>query len=72
MVQPIETILGHSLPPESRHAITFHFPGWDIIPRFSKGDPELMMKLKSIYPRLGVLFATGEVRDCDSDKPGRV
>ncbi|KAK4128938.1 PLP-dependent transferase [Parathielavia appendiculata] len=50
-VKQINTELGHSLPPEAPHNITFHIPGWDTAKALRRGDPELMAKLVSIYPR---------------------
>ncbi|KAJ4296124.1 hypothetical protein N0V88_004826 [Collariella sp. IMI 366227] len=50
-VKQITTELGHSLPPEAPHNITFHIPGWATAKALRRGDPELMSKLSSIYPR---------------------
>ncbi|KAL2126488.1 hypothetical protein VTI74DRAFT_825 [Chaetomium olivicolor] len=52
-VKQITTELGHSLPPEAPHNITFHIPGWDTAKALRRGDPELLGKLSSIYPRFG-------------------
>jgi cystathionine gamma-synthase len=49
--EPITTELGHSMPPEGPHTISLHAKGWDVALRFRDGDPTLMAKLKSIYPR---------------------
>ncbi|KAK4105895.1 PLP-dependent transferase [Parathielavia hyrcaniae] len=50
-VKQINTELGHSLPPEEPHNITFHIPGWDTAKALRRGDPDLFSKLVSIYPR---------------------
>ncbi|KAG7292636.1 hypothetical protein NEMBOFW57_002672 [Staphylotrichum longicolle] len=52
-VKVITTELGHSLPPEAPHNITFHIPGWDTAKALRRGDPELLGRLASIYPRFG-------------------
>ncbi|KAL2183811.1 PLP-dependent transferase [Thermothelomyces heterothallicus CBS 203.75] len=52
-IKQINTELGHSLPPEAPHNITFHIPGWDTAKALRRGDPELLSKLSSIYPRFG-------------------
>jgi hypothetical protein len=52
-VKQINTALGHSLPPEVPHNITFHIPGWDTAKALRRGDLELLSKLSSIYPRFG-------------------
>lgn len=50
-VKVITTELGHSIPPEVPHNITFHIPGWDTAKALRRGDPDLLAKLSSIYPR---------------------
>ncbi|KAK4248466.1 vacuolar transporter chaperone 4 [Corynascus novoguineensis] len=57
----INTELGHSLPPEAPHNITFHIPGWDTAKALRRGDPELLGKLASIYPRFGPWCEVREV-----------
>ncbi|KAK4205224.1 putative cystathionine gamma-synthase [Triangularia verruculosa] len=52
-VKLITTELGHSLPPEQPHNITFHIPGWETAKALRRGDPNLLSKLTSIYPRFG-------------------
>ncbi|KAH6854205.1 pyridoxal phosphate-dependent transferase [Chaetomium sp. MPI-CAGE-AT-0009] len=52
-VKQINTELGHSVPPEAPHNITFHIPGWDTAKALRRGEPELLSKLTSIYPRFG-------------------
>ncbi|EAQ92846.1 hypothetical protein CHGG_01081 [Chaetomium globosum CBS 148.51] len=59
-VKQINTELGHSLPPEAPHNITFHIPGWDTAKALRRGDTELLGKLTSIYPRFG---PWGKVRE---------
>jgi len=61
-VKQINTELGHSLPPEAPHNITFHIPGWDTAKALRRGDPELLSKLASIYPRFGPWCEVREVR----------
>jgi hypothetical protein len=61
-VKQITTALGHSLPPEAPHNITFHIPGWDTAKALRRGDPELLGKLASIYPRFGPWCEVREVR----------
>ncbi|KAK4140319.1 uncharacterized protein C8A04DRAFT_32197, partial [Dichotomopilus funicola] len=58
-IKQITTELGHSVPPEAPHNITFHIPGWETARNLRRGDPELLGKLVSIYPRFG---PWGEVR----------
>ena len=60
-VKQITTALGHSLPPEAPHNITFHIPGWDTAKALRRGDPELLGKLASIYPRFGPWCEVREV-----------
>lgn len=50
-VKPITTEFGHSLPPEGPHTITVHAVGWDIAMKFRNGDPAIMTRLRSVYPR---------------------
>ncbi|EGS19096.1 uncharacterized protein CTHT_0057200 [Thermochaetoides thermophila DSM 1495] len=52
-VKQISTPLGHSLPPEAPHNITFHIPGWETARALRRREPELMDQLESIYPRFG-------------------
>ncbi|KAK0748270.1 pyridoxal phosphate-dependent transferase [Apiosordaria backusii] len=52
-VKVVTTELGHSLPPEQPHNITFHIPGWETAKALRRGDPNLLSKLSSIYPRFG-------------------
>ncbi|KAK4192784.1 putative cystathionine gamma-synthase [Podospora australis] len=52
-VKVITTELGHSVPPEAPHNITFHIPGWETAKALRRGDPTLLSKLSSIYPRFG-------------------
>ncbi|KAK4173641.1 putative cystathionine gamma-synthase [Triangularia setosa] len=52
-VKVITTELGHSLPPEQPHNITFHIPGWETAKALRRGDPTLLSRLSSIYPRFG-------------------
>nr|CDP23017.1 Putative cystathionine gamma-synthase [Podospora anserina S mat+] len=52
-VKVITTELGHSIPPEQPHNITFHIPGWETAKALRRGDPNLLSKLSSIYPRFG-------------------
>ncbi|SPQ18594.1 4ff8b6af-cab4-4b6c-a3f7-4bb947ec1090 [Thermothielavioides terrestris] len=52
-VKQIATEFGHSLPPEAPHNITFHIPGWDTAKALRRGDPDLLSRLASIYPRFG-------------------
>ncbi|KAK4157851.1 pyridoxal phosphate-dependent transferase [Chaetomidium leptoderma] len=52
-VKQITTALGHSIPPEAPHNITFHIPGWDTAKALRRGDPQLLSQLTSIYPRFG-------------------
>ncbi|KAK7038173.1 putative cystathionine gamma-synthase protein [Favolaschia claudopus] len=47
----ITTELGHSIPPEGPHTITFQVPGWDNALAFRDGDQSLFQKLESLYPR---------------------
>ncbi|KAK0632415.1 cystathionine gamma-synthase [Immersiella caudata] len=56
----ITTAFGHSIAPEGPHTITFHVPGWDVIRGFRNGDPKVLSRLRSIYPRFGPFF---EARD---------
>ncbi|KAK3329747.1 pyridoxal phosphate-dependent transferase [Apodospora peruviana] len=49
----INTEFGHSMPPEEDHNITIHAPGWDNAIKFRNGDPSVLNKMKSIYPRFG-------------------
>ncbi|KAK2611388.1 hypothetical protein N8I77_004728 [Diaporthe amygdali] len=51
-VKAITTELGHSLPPEGPHTITFHLPGWDTAMRFRDGGMAMLARLRSMYPRL--------------------
>ncbi|KAI0125666.1 cystathionine gamma-synthase [Xylariales sp. AK1849] len=51
MLTEIQTPLGHSLPPEGPHTITFHVPKWESALRFREGDASLIARLKSAYPR---------------------
>jgi hypothetical protein len=60
-VKQINTALGHSLPPEVPHNITFHIPGWDTAKALRRGDPELLGKLASNYPRFGPWCEVREV-----------
>ncbi|KAK7038203.1 putative cystathionine gamma-synthase protein [Favolaschia claudopus] len=48
----ITTELGHSIPPEGPHTITYHLPGWDNAIAFRNGDQALFQRLVSAYPRL--------------------
>lgn len=48
----IQTEFGTALPPAPRHAITTHLPGWAMLLRFVDKDMELLMSLKSMYPRM--------------------
>lgn len=57
----ITTEIGHSLAPEGSHTVTFHLPGWDTSIAFRKGDPEVLVHLRSIYPRFGPFFQAREV-----------
>ncbi|KAL2016534.1 hypothetical protein VTK56DRAFT_3428 [Thermocarpiscus australiensis] len=50
-VKVITTELGHSIPPEAPHNITFHIPGWETAKALRRGDQDLLSKLVSIYPR---------------------
>ncbi|KAK1754854.1 pyridoxal phosphate-dependent transferase [Echria macrotheca] len=59
----LKTPPGHSIPPQVPHNITFHFPGWDAVTTFRRGDPELFASLRSIYPRLGPFFQAKELMD---------
>ncbi|KAK3300825.1 pyridoxal phosphate-dependent transferase [Chaetomium fimeti] len=52
-VKQINTELGHSVPPEAPHNITLHIPGWDTAKALRRGDPELLSKLITMYPRFG-------------------
>ncbi|KAK4229023.1 putative cystathionine gamma-synthase [Podospora fimiseda] len=52
-VKVITTELGHSMPPEAPHNITFYIPGWETAKALRRGDPTLLSKLSSIYPRFG-------------------
>ena len=61
-VKQINTELGHSLPPEAPHNITFHIPGWDTAKALRAGDPALLSRLASIYPRFGPWCEVREVR----------
>ncbi len=60
-VKQISTELGHSLPPEAPHNITFHIPGWDTAKALRAGDPALLSRLSSIYPRFGPWCEVREV-----------
>jgi hypothetical protein len=60
-VKVITTELGHSVPPEAPHNITFHIPGWDTAKALRRGDKELFGKLRSIYPRFGPWCEVREV-----------
>ena len=60
-VKQINTELGHSLPPEAPHNITFHIPGWDTAKALRAGDPALLSRLSSIYPRFGPWCEVREV-----------
>lgn len=60
-VKVITTEPGHSLAPEGPHTVTFHFPGWDAIVPFRKGDPKVFGMLRSIYPRFGPFFEVKQV-----------
>lgn len=51
MATSVETPLGHSVPPEGPHTVTFHVPTWANALRFRDGDASLFMQLKSVYPR---------------------
>lgn len=77
MVKPLATPFGHPLPPaldnddnDISHAITVHVPGWETIGKVASGDPETFTKLKAIYPRFGVFFATRNVSNCSSIRVG--
>lgn len=61
-IKQINTELGHSLPPEAPHNITFHIPGWDTAKALRRGDPELLSKLSSIYPRFSPWREVRQVR----------
>ncbi|KAK3310679.1 pyridoxal phosphate-dependent transferase [Chaetomium strumarium] len=55
-VKVINTELGHSLPPEAPHNITFHVPGWENATAQRRPGPrffELLSKVVTIYPRFG-------------------
>ncbi|KAK5663319.1 hypothetical protein OQA88_3747 [Cercophora sp. LCS_1] len=55
--------MGHSIAPEGPHTITFHFPGWDSMVPFRRGDPQLMSKLTSIYPRFAPFFEAKQLME---------
>jgi len=59
--KPGHTKPGHSLPPETPHAITVHLPGWDSAVRLRKGDKEIHESLVSMYPRFAPLSKAKEV-----------
>jgi hypothetical protein len=50
-VKVINTELGHSMPPEEPHNITFHLPGWENAKNLRRGDPALVSRFVSLYPR---------------------
>ncbi|KAK4165780.1 putative cystathionine gamma-synthase [Cladorrhinum sp. PSN259] len=52
-VKVITTELGHSMPPEAPHNITFYVPGWETAKALRRGEPSLLSRLASIYPRFG-------------------
>lgn len=52
-VKVINTEFGHSIPPEEPHNITFYIPGWETARALRKGDPAVLSRLASIYPRFG-------------------
>lgn len=60
-VKPITTELGHSIPPEGPHTITFHLPGWETSMRFRNGDMAIFSKLRSVYPRLAPFGLTRDL-----------
>lgn len=61
VVRPITTELGHSVPPEGPHTITFHLPGWETSIRFRNGDTAIQQQLRSVYPRLAPFGLTREL-----------
>lgn len=65
-VKNITTEFGHSMPPEGKHNITVHFPGWKVITDFRDGDTSILTKLVSMYPRFGPWADAREVSVCPS------
>jgi cystathionine gamma-synthase len=61
MVTPITTEFGGTMPPASRYSIAVHLPEWKTIDKFIKGDQEVFKQLKTIYPRMAILFGVREV-----------
>jgi cystathionine gamma-synthase len=51
MSTTIQTPFGTALPPNPRHAITVHVPSWQSLLDFVDQKPELLVQLKSMYPR---------------------
>jgi hypothetical protein len=49
------------MPPASRYSIAVHLPEWKTIDKFIKGDQEVFKQLKTIYPRMAILFGVREV-----------
>jgi len=52
MATPIQTPSFGSIPPFAKHSVTVHMPGWDNLLKFSERDPEIMAKIKNMYPRM--------------------
>ena len=48
----IRTPFGTALPPAPRHAVTVHLPEWQTVIRFKDRDPELLARMKNMYPRI--------------------
>lgn len=48
----VTTPSGYSLPPFPRHALTTHLPTWEALLGFVDRKPEVMSRIKSMYPRM--------------------
>ncbi|KAK4240781.1 vacuolar transporter chaperone 4 [Achaetomium macrosporum] len=64
----VAVVLNFAMEGKTPHNITFHIPGWDTAKALRRGDPDLLSKLASIYPRFGPWC---EVRQAYSSSPHR-
>lgn len=62
VLNPNSTEFGHSVPPETKYAITTHVPKWESVVKVRDGDMSLMARVVHIYPRFMPWSYSREVR----------